>query len=356
VCTTPAPATCINAYATTPTGTPLPAGCTAPTINAACLPAPTTGCGVCSNYPIARIMPTCNPTTVTTSAMSDPHLALAHGGRADFKGEHNAWYSMLSARNVSFNVNFQHDDFKNVYKLVHGSAMKSAAWVLRTNVTGTIVTVEYNATAGSATRALVRVAGNEAGQWVAHGGRAFKLENVKVELKEKKLSGAGVNAKGKAWHGTALIVTSGNWQTNVWSKPYPNAAANPGKALLNIQLEPLYDADSDPVAPHGIIGQSWDGDDAPADGLLDDYSASEVTTQAMGEGAIEGKAADYRLKHKFATLFKFSRFDATSARHRDASKIERPQRKSAAKPVEAIERGVGAVSDVVEADEVWQRF
>jgi len=316
----------------------------APTIPAACLPAPMSGCGVCTDYPVAKLMPTCGTTTTTScTACSDPHLALAHGGRADFKGEHNAWYSMLSARNVSFSALFQHDDFKNPHKLVHGSAMKSAAWVLRTNVTGTIVTVEYNATASSSTRALVRVAGNEAGQWVTHGGRPFKIENVKVELKEKKLSGAGINTKGKAWHGTALIVTSGNWQTNVWSKPYPNAAANPGKALLNIQLEPLYDADTDPVAPHGLVGQSWDGDGLATDGLLDDYTSSEVTTQAMGEGAIEGKAADYRLKHKFATHFKFDRFDATAARHRDVSKIDRAQRKKA-EPVE----GVGAVSDVVE--------
>merc|ERR1719487_2792535 len=276
----------------------------------------------CAYY--AAILSSCGVTTTTScTACSDPHLSLPHGGRADFKGEHNSWYNMLSARNVSFNVLFQHDDFKNPYKLVHGSAMKSAAWVIRSNLTGSLVTIEYNATSSGVTRALAHVSGFEGGQYITHGGKPFVFENVKVEMKEKRLSGASANTKGKAWHGTALIVTAGNWQINVWNKPYPNAAANPGKSLLNVNIDPLHDADADPVAPHGLIGQAWDGDGEPMDGLLDDYSTKEVTTQAMGEGAIEGKAVDYKLRHKFATHFKYSRFDALTAKHRDVSKLEK---------------------------------
>lgn len=277
--------------------------------------------------------------------MSDPHLSFAHGGRADFKGEHNSWYSMLSARNVTFNALFQHDDFKNAYKLVHGSAMKAATWILRTNVTGTIVTVEYNASSALPNRATVRVAGSDVSTLVTHGAKPFKLENVKVEMREKKLSGAtGSSSKARAWHGTALMVTGGLWQTSVWSKPYPNAAANPGKSLLNIQIEPLYDADSDPVAPHGLIGQSWDGDGRATNGLMDDYTESEVTTKAMGEGAVEGKAFEYKMKHKFATHFKYSRFDATAARHRDVSKLEQIAKKHVDAAVAT--EGVGTTADI----------
>jgi hypothetical protein len=34
----------------------------------------------------------------------DPHLFLPHGGRADFRGEDNTWYNMLSTRELSVNV------------------------------------------------------------------------------------------------------------------------------------------------------------------------------------------------------------------------------------------------------------
>ena len=145
---------------------------------------------------------------------------------------------------------------------------------------------------------------------------------------------------------------------NVWNKPYPNAASNPGKALLNINIEPLYDADNDVVAPHGLIGQSWDGDGKPTDGLLDDYSGAEVTTEAMGEGALEGVASDYKLRHKFATNFKFSRYDATAAKHRDVSKIAPAKRKSASVVHDLAEEHmeqsspVGAASDVEDDEEV----
>jgi len=257
------------------------------------------------------------PPMGSCSACLDPHLTFAHGGRADFKGKDQMWYPMLSARNVTMNTFFVHDDFQNPNKIVHGSAMKSAAWVLRTNVTGTVITVEYNASSTGRAAAYVKTSDSSVGVWVSHEQKPFVLENIAIQMRERKLSGVGK----KSFHGVALVVETGLWQMSVWSKPYPNAAANPGKALLNIHVEALYDADLDPVAPHGLIGQSYDGDAAPVDGELDDYKGKEVTTKAMAEGALEGAASDYELRHKFATRFRYSRFDATAAKHRDTSKL-----------------------------------
>jgi len=257
------------------------------------------------------------PPTVTCTACLDPHLTFAHGGRADFRGKDKTWYPMLSARNITFNTYFAHDDFVNKNKVVHGSAMMAAAWVLRTNATGKVVTIEYNASAAMRTSAYVKVANSAIAVHVSHGSKPFVLENVHIEMRDRKLSGAGKHD----FHGVALIVTDGRWQTSVWSRPYPNSAANPGKALLNIHMEALYDADLDPIAPHGLIGQSYDGDMTPTDGALDDYTGKEVTTKAMAEGALEGDASEYELRHKFATHFKYSRFDVTAAKHRDTSKL-----------------------------------
>jgi hypothetical protein len=292
-------------------------------------------------------LPPPTPQDDSSSSTGDPHLTFAHGGRADFKGEHNAWYNMLSARNASLNVLFVHDDFRNPYKLVHGSAMKAAAWSFRTNETGRLVTVEYNASAELPNRALIRVSDSKAAVWLGHGSRPFKLENVRVEMREKKQVGMGRRG---AWHGMALIVSSGLWRTNVWNKPFPNFAANLGKALLNIHIEPLYDADSDPVAPHGLIGQSYDGDGQAVNGKMDDYSEAEVITEAMAEGAIEGVASEYKMAEKWATAFKYARFDATAAKHRDVTQLsgEKPLRKEG-EPVPlgaGGEGGAGAAPDV----------
>ena len=61
------------------------------------------------------------------------------------------------------------------------------------------------------------------------------------------------------------------------------------------------------VAPHGLIGQTFDGDGVAVDGALDDYSANVVYTKALGEGAIEGQAADYELPPNapFSSVFKY---------------------------------------------------
>ena len=48
-----------------------------------------------------------------------------------------------------------------------------------------------------------------------------------------------------------------------------------------------------------------------------------IETKAMGEGAIEGVAADYEIDSSdpFSTAFKFSRFGLTQAAPRDVSKL-----------------------------------
>lgn len=65
--------------------------------------------------------------------------------------------------------------------------------------------------------------------------------------------------------------------------------------------------------PHGIIGQSFDGDALPRMGKLDQYPVRDVdtvfTTTAMGEGAIEGTADEYIVRNKYETVFKYSHFE-----------------------------------------------
>ena len=56
-------------------------------------------------------------------------------------------------------------------------------------------------------------------------------------------------------------------------------------------------------------------------GKTDEYKGTEITTSAMGEGAIEGVADDYEVLGKFDTAFKFSRWGLSTAQPRDSSKL-----------------------------------
>ena len=73
--------------------------------------------------------------------------------------------------------------------------------------------------------------------------------------------------------------------------------------------------------PHGILGQSFDGEwrpgrvgSYPRSGRVDAYPprdvAAEFTTRAMAEGAIDGVASDYALPRCFATRYMYASFGA----------------------------------------------
>uniref|UniRef100_A0A7S4F9R6 Uncharacterized protein n=1 Tax=Chrysotila carterae TaxID=13221 RepID=A0A7S4F9R6_CHRCT len=237
-------------------------------------------------------------------ARKDPHLYLPHGARADFRGAHNATFAMLSAKDVAFNVKVLGEDFNWAKRIVHGTKMAAAYWVVRTS-TGRLIKVEYDCT--STLGGVVR----ETGQ------RDIYLKKVESPLTVDNVFIAMMESK-------KLVVTvDGKWTLSASVSPIPfgNLAANKNKKLLDIEIEPLYDADSDVVAPHGIIGQAYDGDDIGIHGKLDSRHGNETTTTAQAEGAIEGLWEEYIVPSPFSTEFKYSRFDATAAKPRDVSAL-----------------------------------
>jgi len=75
------------------------------------------------------------------------------------------------------------------------------------------------------------------------------------------------------------------------------------------------------VAPHGIVGQSFDGDGIGISGARDPAprAGANLSTTAMAEGAIEGSWRDYVMASEYDTAFKFSRFGAAFAAPRDTT-------------------------------------
>jgi len=97
-------------------------------------------------------------------------------------------------------------------------------------------------------------------------------------------------------------------QEAVQSRPVFDRVEGP-RHRLDLSLRPLLPEARLAEWPHGLIGQSFDGDATPRQGKQDDYNAPVVWTTAQAEGAIEGVADDYRVASPFVTEFRFSRFD-----------------------------------------------
>jgi len=131
------------------------------------------------------------------------------------------------------------------------------------------------------------------------------------------------------------------------------------KRQIDLWLVPLRDPLApDPqtgtvVAPHGLIGQSFDGDNIAIDGKKDHYrelwwrqtsfKANEITTEAQAEGAIEGSGDDYKLDDVFGTDFKYARFNAAAAAPRNVSELSGQKRAAHGQARDAWQRArIGA--------------
>ena len=193
------------------------------------------------------------------------------------------------------------------------------------------------------------------------GGKALQLRpgSPPVTLEDVSL---WVTKGGKA---ETLHVRTGGWAIDavarlIWQ------TTTPGKRQVDLSFAPLRDplapnaATGKVVAPHGLIGQSFDGDNIAVDGKKDrcapglpptplaqreraprarvdtrlrraadrelwwrqsSFKANEITTEAQAEGAIEGSGDDYKVADFFGTEFKYKRFGAFEAAPRNVSAL-----------------------------------
>ena len=114
------------------------------------------------------------------------------------------------------------------------------------------------------------------------------------------------------------LLTPG-WAITATARPIERSVT-PGKKQVDLSLSPLRDplaphpATGKVIAPHGLVGQSFDGDSIAVDGKKDHYrelwwrqsgfEGDEIRTEAQAKGAIEGEGRDYKVATFFATDFK----------------------------------------------------
>jgi len=255
---------------------------------------------------------------VAVVVLADPHFTVAHGDLFDFKGRDKTTYNLLSHQSLSLNAFFEHVDYREAgqkHRLVHGSYMRAVYLTYAAPTSGNRVRVEYAA---------------KAGKYVKHSVVDTAGATVTAEARERLATGWKLSAEGGcslAFDGQILVITTPEWTVSVANRVKPGivgaSSCATGKCFLEVSITPSFDADNATVAPHGLIGQSYDADSYGVIGNTDSYltRANETATEAMGEGAIEGVAADYEMADKYGTEFKYSRFGKTSASPRDATAL-----------------------------------
>ena len=242
----------------------------------------------------------------------DPIINFAHGGRADFRGRHNALYNFLSAPGLSVNVKME----EAVFLAHHGVLTVNGTFITEAHITAKL-SPQRLATASFWASELDP---NNFGWRVVNGscvGRAFKFGN------RGKKDCFGVRMS-MGWSSATFEL--GNWTVTVKGMPSCDEVSNHGtiKAQSDVndclikgpahRIDVGFTARGDAPArdmPHGIIGQSFATPGTVRNGKQDVYPfAGDFTTSALAEGAIEGTALDYEMHNAFATEFVFSRFNA----------------------------------------------
>lgn len=253
------------------------------------------------------------------NGIQDPHLTGAHGDKMDIRGRHGALYVILSVPRLTFSLRTENATFiKPGYnpKLVHGSFFTDAYWKMETQKGDVFV---VNTSASNIGFDVVDPMGtpvaSKHGVWTE-----VNRNDMRVLYKQ-----------------ATLVMRVAGWETNVTRKPVYNRLSGPQwrfdlsiRPLNSTGFESRHGNASGVVSPHGILGQTWDGDSIAVDGAQDDYehSGAEMWTASMAEGGIEGVVDDYEIVDKFSHDFRYTRYNtSTFAPPRDVSHISGVRRK-----------------------------
>jgi hypothetical protein len=266
----------------------------------------------------------CCPSTDQGGATGDLHVHHAGGGRTDIKGIDGGIFNMHQAANISINARFTYANFTLApedprsleVREVQGSFLTKAYAQAQTSVGGVaaLVTVEYGSERPFMAHVRVKTSVDRLNEqkWIGKEDGPIVVGDVEVEMRP----GTPVE----------LAVSDGRWLYSIKPGTYNTAADGARKTRIDVAVTALTNPLAAAVAPHGILGQGFDG--RHIEGAKDNYvpdAKGVFVTSAQGEGAIEGKVEDYLVDptNPFSTSFKFGRFDKTTAPPRDTSRLSK---------------------------------
>lgn len=250
----------------------------------------------------------------------------------DVKGLDNELLNLLSSRDFSVNARFTYANFTLAPEdprsadvtVVDGSHMTEVFIVIKTVVDGKPALVHAAFGVDPFSRSPHKLQPyNKVHLKVTDLESDTSIFDVMLGIEDEAAIVGDVTVGMTDTRGTA-VVANANWRCTITPGIYRTSVGRRHRRL-DVDIAALTDALDDQVAPHGLIGQGFDGQ--KIDGRVDDYVSSvedgKFTTSAQGEGAIEGTVHDYVVDAPFSTTFKFGRFGATTAPPRDVSKLNR---------------------------------
>jgi hypothetical protein len=225
-----------------------------------------------------------------SGANGDPHFLGFHGDTFDVKGAPDQVYNLLSHKMFAVNVKFVAG---TTQRLVEGELVPEAGTFM--SEAGVVIDDEQNT---KHIRVLIEKVENAAGKTEAVVRVMYN--GVAVTEKDKKVGQVQIQLKRK----TAFI------STPTWDVAF-NAHMSPlGQPMINLRyIKAKVDPLSMQVAPHGLLGQTWDADEIAVNGAKG--------AEAQGEGAIEGTIDDYKVSGLFAVDFAYNRFHVIKAAARN---------------------------------------
>lgn len=212
--------------------------------------------------------------------VGDPHLSLAHGGKADFRGNDNTFYNLMVDDTTIVNCLIKFVDFKIKKLIVHGSVMTE------------LHVMEKTSHFALSTEAKLIGKHNNAILFTSCSGKSRYLQSY-----QNYTCGDVVV---QTFYSTILILTN-KWKMKLVAMDVFGYLNGPTKNM-NIEIEPRKPVNK----VHGLIGQTFMSE-YRVDGKVDVYPTyGEYTTSALAEGAIQGYANDYVVEGKFSNKFVYN--------------------------------------------------
>ena len=219
------------------------------------------------------------------------------GGRYDFRGKDNTDFALWAGAQLQVNGMTKDRVFmKKGGQTVAGSFFTRVALTVEVSANMTLHAKILAEQPGS-----FRLFGSDDAEGLYVNRTSLKIPDLSLSI----------TPKGEfrlIAHGVKVLVQWAKLHTPLNTAGQPVAKDDTSRWYLDVSFVAL-DNTMPAVAPHGLIGQSFDGSKMTVHGKRDNYGRGrKFKTSAQGEGAIEGTYEDYIVAGPFATSFKFSRF------------------------------------------------
>jgi len=245
----------------------------------------------------------------SSKASGDVHLEHASGTRFDVRGLNFGIFNMHQAAGISLNARFTMANYSFAPK-----DMRRAAIV---EVDGSFITMVY-ALAQVHNQLIYITYGSE------HPHKAVVRQEITYESTPEirtsdvrvgeEVEIADVSVGMLKEKPVKLLISNIHWQYEITPGTYMTTN-HQRHTKLDLVIVPLTNPMEAAVAPHGILGQGYDG--YMAEGRRDQYVPDDhgrFVTSAQGEGAIEGNIYDYVVRGgTHSPDFRFSRFNMSKA-------------------------------------------